>query len=131
MADQNDSNDDLVGLAAIHDANEVRAVDPLDWRDVLHEHLKDAVGKSYTIDLGDRVPLFALKPSAFAPSREDAKRLFDEIMAMPGTVVVFEDGEPTIDTPTLESARAHNERLYPDLMRRIDRLANRRDDETS
>lgn len=156
MADQNDNKPDLVGLAAIHDANEDRAVDSLDWRDVLHDHLKEAAGKSYSFRAprGEQIPFFALKPSAFAVSAEEAKRVFDEIMAMPEMIVVFEDGEITpefiasrggtdlsrvfdhLPPPThvvtasedgvkVETAREHNERKYPDLMRRIDALANR------
>ncbi len=126
MADQNDNKPDLVGLAAIHDANEDRAVDSLDWRDVLHDHLKEAAGKSYSFRAprGEQIPFFAMKPSAFEPSKADLTRFLNEIGVLPG-VIVFEDGEPTDAVPTMETAREHNERKYPDLMRRIDALANR------
>jgi hypothetical protein len=85
--------------------------------------LKEAVGKTYNFRLprGEQIPFYAFEPGAFAPSADEAKRVFDEIMARPSTVVLFEDGEPTED----ETAREHNERRYPDLMRRLDRLSNR------
>jgi hypothetical protein len=156
MADQNDNDkNDLVGLPDFHDKNE-DAASP-NWRDLLHDHLKEAVGKTYSFDLprSDR-GLYALKPSAFAATSEEAQRVYDELMALPAMTVVFEHGEITPafyegkggggtdlsamfdhlpppthvitssdDGVTIETAREHNERKYPDLMKRLDRLANR------
>lgn len=95
MADQNDNNKN--DLVGLPD---------------FHDKNEDAASLDWPVAYRG---LYALKPSAFTASAED---VYDKIMALSAMTTVFEDGEIT-------PAREHNERKYPDLMKRLDALANR------